>query len=48
MYVKNFIFYLFIHLCQSQNKNTNSNLFHCILFSYIKIKNVRAKKNNIT
>jgi len=36
----------FIHWRQSQNKNTDSNLFHCILFSYIKIKNVH-KKNNI-
>jgi len=36
-------FVIFIHWRQSQNKNIDSNLFYCILFNYIKIKNMHAK-----
>ena len=36
-------FIVFIHWRLSQNKNTDSNLFHCILFNYIKIKKYACK-----
>jgi len=40
---KKYEFIVFIHWRLSQNKNTDSNLFHCILFNYIKIKKYACK-----